>query len=212
MPDISESLSPSVTTLEEYANQKLPDTRRKRSTDRTIENVLLAARWLLLPFYALLLIVLLPLLATAGREFMHLLPLAYAGTLSDVILAILSILDLVLLANLAMMVAVSSFESYVSRIDVEPASDRPEWLGKLDAGGVKVKVVVSITMIAAVHLLRDFMKDADPRRLILSAAVLLVFVLVAFVVARTGLHGNSHEVRTTFRRGAGTWTVSGTKK
>lgn len=192
VPNLSESVSPGVTTLEEYANQRLSDTRKRRSTGRTVENLLLAARWLLLPFYALLLIVLLPLLVAAGREFRHLLPLAYGGTGSDVILAILSILDLVLLANLVMMVAVSSFESYVSQIEVEPGTDRPEWLGKLDAGGVKVKVAVSITMIAAVHLLRDFMKDADPRTLMFSAAVLLVFVLVALVVAKTGSHGNSN--------------------
>ena len=122
----------------------------------------------------------------AAREFLHLLPMAYSGNGSDVILAILSILDLVLLANLVMMVAISSFESYVSQIELEPGADRPEWLGRLDAGGVKVKVAVSVTMIAAVHLLRDFMKDADPKRLIFSAAVLLVLVLVAFTVGRTG--------------------------
>jgi len=188
------------------------ETQKKRSTDRTIETLLLAARWLLLPFYALLLAVLLPLLAKVGREFLHLLPLAYAGTGSDVILAVLSILDLVLLANLVMMVAVASYESFVSKVEAEPGADRPEWLGRLDAGGVKVKVAVSITMIAAVHLLRGFMENADPRRLLTSAAVLLVFVLVTFVVARTGSHGTSHVSRTIVRRGTGAWTVSRSMK
>lgn len=198
MPCSSELLSPGRAGA--GAIEQPSEAQKKRSTDRTIETLLLAARWLLLPFYALLLAVLLPLLAKVGREFMHLLPLAYSGTGSDVILAVLSILDLVLLANLVMMVAVASYESYVSRIEAEPGADRPEWLGRLDAGGVKVKVAVSITLIAAVHLLRDFMENGDPRRLLTSAAVLLVFILVTFVVARTGLHGNSHAVRTTLRR------------
>lgn len=156
--------------------------------DRRIDNLFLAMRWLLLPFYALLLLTLVPLFYMLSRELVHLAPAALAGNGASVVLAVLSILDLVLLANLVMMVAVSSYESYVSRIEVESGADRPEWLGKLDTGGVKVKVAVSITMISAVHLLRSFMQDADPRQMILSAGVLLTFVISAFVVARTQTH------------------------
>ena len=65
-------------------------------------------------------------------------------------------------------------------------SDKPEWLGKLDSGGVKVKVAVSITLIAAVNLLRDFMKEQSPRELIFSGAVPLCFSIMSFVIARTG--------------------------
>jgi uncharacterized protein (TIGR00645 family) len=100
-------------------------------------------------------------------------------------------LDLRYWANLVVMVAVSSYESYVLQIEAEPGAGRPDWLGQLDAGGVKVKVAVSITLIAAVHLLRDFMKGAEPTRLLVAAAVVLVFVLAAFVVARIDSHGTS---------------------
>jgi len=154
--------------------------------DRKVENWLLASRWLLLPFYVVLLIALVPLFGMLVREFKHLMPLAFDGPESDVVLAMLSMLDLVLLANLVMMVAVSSFESYVSRIEVKGGADKPEWLGKLDSGGVKVKVAVSITLIAAVNLLRDFMKEESPRDLIFSGGVLLAFSIMSFVVARTG--------------------------
>jgi uncharacterized protein (TIGR00645 family) len=152
--------------------------------DRKIENWLLAARWLLLPFYAVLLIALVPLFFMLVREFKHLMPLAFGGLET-------AMLDLVLLANLVMMVAVSSFESYVSRIEVSAGADKPEWLGKLDSGGVKVKVAVSITLIAAVNLLRDFMKEESPRELIFSGAVLLSFTLMSYVIARTGSHAST---------------------
>src|ERR1700685_4629840 len=92
---------------------------------RKIENWMLAARWLLVPFYAVLLVALVPLFFMLIREFKHLMPLAFGGPDTDVVLAMLSMLDLVLLANLVMMVAVSSFESYVSRIEVS-GSDKPE--------------------------------------------------------------------------------------
>lgn len=154
---------------------------------RKIENGLLATRWLLLPFYAVLVVALVPLFFMLVREFKHLMPLAFGGADVDVVLAMLAMLDLVLLANLVTMVAISSFESYVSRIEVQ-GSDKPEWLGKLDSGGVKVKVAVSITLIAAVNLLRDFMKEASPREMIYSAAVLLSFCIMSFMIARTGSH------------------------
>ena len=159
--------------------------------DRKIENLLMATRWLLLPFYVLLLITLVPLFYMVVREVIHLMPAASSGSDADLVLIVLSVLDLVLLANLVLMVAVSSFESYISRIEVEEGADRPEWLGKLDSGGVKVKVALSITMISAVHLLRDFMKDTDPRQLVLSSAVLLSFVLTSFLVAKSGIHGSA---------------------
>lgn len=158
--------------------------------DRKIESWLLSARWLLLPFYAVLLIALVPLFFMLIREFRHLMPLAFGGPETDVVLAMLSMLDLVLLANLVMMVAVSSFESYVSRIEVGAGGDKPEWLGKLDSGAVKVKVAISITLIAAVNLLRDFMKEESPRQLIFSAAVLLSFCIMSFTIGRTGGHAS----------------------
>ena len=154
--------------------------------EKKVESLLLSARWLLAPFYALLLITLIPLFVMSFKEVLHLFPAAMSGLEADVVLIVLSMLDLVLLANLIMMVAVSSFESYISRIEAGTQEDRPEWLGKLDSGGVKVKVAVSIAMIAAVHLLRDFMKESDPRQLLIPAGVLLVFVTTAFVMSRTG--------------------------
>ncbi len=77
-----------------------------------------------------------------------------------------------------------------SRIE-KSGSDKPEWLGKLDSGGVKVKVAVSITLIAAVNLLRDFMKEESPRELIFSGGVLLSFCIMSFMIARTGSHHSS---------------------
>ena len=149
--------------------------------DRKVESWLLASRWLLLPFYIVLLIALVPLFSMLVREFKHLMPLSFGGADTDVVLAMLSMLsmlDLVLMANLVLMVAVSSFESYVSRIEVHGGGDKPEWLGKLDSGGVKVKVAVSITLIAAVNLLRDFMKEESPRDLVFSGAGLLSFCIM----------------------------------
>lgn len=158
--------------------------------DRTIERLLLGLRWMLLPLYLSLLAAMLSIYVMVGRELWHV--SIDIMTLDDIelVVALCSLLDLVLLANLLVMVAVSSYESYIARIDL-PGGDKPEWLGKLDSGNVKVKVAVSVSMISAIHLLRAFLRDDSGDRLIVLAGVHVVFVLSTLGVAlvdRTARH------------------------
>src|SRR5215470_14843634 len=160
--------------------------------ERVIERFILGARWLLLPLYAALLLSVIGLYVMVGRELIHLVEGLPQVTETDLVLSILALLDLVLIANLLVMVAVSSYESFISRIHSAEEADKPEWLGKLDSSNVKVKVALSIVMISAIHLLRAFMNDQNTERLLVLAAVHLVFVgsalLLAFIdkIGRTG--------------------------
>jgi uncharacterized protein (TIGR00645 family) len=83
--------------------------------ERWIEGALLSARWMLLPLYVALLAAVLAIFAMVGREMLHLLRLLAEGTDIEMLLVILSVLDLVLVANLLVMVAISSYESFISR-------------------------------------------------------------------------------------------------
>lgn len=155
-----------------------------------IETLLLGLRWLLLPLYLALLLSLLAIYAIVGRELWHV--ASDIGTMTDIELVVIlcSVLDLVLLANLLVMVAVSSYESYVSRIAMT-GDNKPEWLGKLDSGNVKVKVAVSVSMISAIHLLRAFLEDEPANQLMVLAGVHVVFILSTLGVAlvdSTGRH------------------------
>ena len=170
-------------------------TPHARSIEHRIENLLLSARWLLFPLYAALLLAMLAIYVMVGREMVLLFLRAADASESDVILIVLAVLDLVLVANLVVMVAISSFESFISKIDVGAADNKPEWLGKLDSGNVKTKVALSIVMISAIHLLRAFMNDATTERLLVLAAVHAVFVGSALVLAfvdRTARAGGGH--------------------
>jgi uncharacterized protein (TIGR00645 family) len=89
------------------------------------------------------------------------------------------------------MVGVSSYESYISRIEAEGLANKPEWLGKLDSGNVKVKVALSIVMISAIHLLRAFMNEQATDRLMVLAGVHLVFVASALLLAFVDRIGRS---------------------
>lgn len=151
--------------------------------ERRLETLLLGARWLLLPLYLALLATVLALYALVGRELLHLVTGLAGATETELVLLLLSVLDLVLIANLVVMVAISSYESFISRIDPGLASSQPEWLGKLDSSNVKLKVSLSIVMISAIHLLRAFLRDTDTTRLLVLAGVHLVFVVSTLLIA-----------------------------
>lgn len=161
--------------------------------DRLIESLLLGTRWLLLPLYVALLASVLAIYVMVGRELLHL----FGGILtipeSELVLVLLAVLDLCLVANLLVMVAISSYESFISRIDVAQETAKPEWLGKMDSANVKLKVSLSIVMISAIHLLRAFMMDTDTAKLVVMAGVHMVFVASAVLLAVVDrLHRKAH--------------------
>jgi uncharacterized protein (TIGR00645 family) len=149
--------------------------------DRLMEVVVLGLRWLLLPLYFALFAVLFGVYGMVGKDLWYLAADFSNFHDTDLVLLLCDVLDLVLVANLLVMVAVSSYESYISRIAV-PVGGRPEWLGKLDSRNVKVKVAVAVTMISMIHLLRAFMKS-PLRELMVLAGVQVVFVASALGIA-----------------------------
>lgn len=150
--------------------------------DRLIEELMLGLRWLLLPLYLALFAVVFGIYAMVGKDLWHLAAEFSKFHDTDLVLLLCDVLDLVLVANLLVMVAVSSYESYLSRITA-PANRGPDWLGKLDIGNVKVKVAVAVTMISMIHLLRAFMKGQALHDLTILAGVQVVFVIAALGIA-----------------------------
>ncbi len=153
--------------------------------ERYIEALLLTARWLLVPLYLALLVSVLAIYGLVARELYHVAETIMIIREAELVLAVLSVLDLVLVANLAVMVAVSSYETFVQRIQTSDVA-RPEWLGTMDAGNVKLKVSLAIVMISAINLLRGFLMDAPAERLPLMAGVHLVFLASTLTIAFVG--------------------------
>ena len=154
--------------------------------ERYIEALLLSARWLLVPLYMALLFSVLAIYALVGREIVHVAGDIMTIREGELVLAVLSVLDLVLVANLLVMVAVSSYESFVQRIATDEAESGPEWLGRMDAGNVKLKVSLAIVLISAINLLRGFMLDTPSERLPLMAGVHIVFLVSTLTIALVG--------------------------
>ena len=122
-----------------------------------IEKTLFASRWLLAPLYLGLSLALVALGIKFFQEVYHVLSHILVASESDMVLTLLALIDLVLVGSLIVMVMFSGYENFVSRLEVGEEADKLGWLGKLDAGTLKLKVAASIVAISSIHLLRAFM-------------------------------------------------------
>jgi uncharacterized protein (TIGR00645 family) len=125
--------------------------------ERSIEKLLFASRWLLAPVYLGMSLALIALGIKFFQEVFHVLSHIWTMKEADMVLTILALVDLVLVASLVVMVMFSGYENFVSRMEIDKDTDKLGWLGKLDAGTLKLKVAASIVAISSIHLLRAFM-------------------------------------------------------
>ena len=127
-----------------------------KAIEHFLETLIFNSRWLLAPFYLGLVVGIGLILVKFGQEFFHILPHVFETKESDLVLAILSLVDMSLVANLLLIIIFSGYENFVSKIDTADHEDRPEWMGKVDFSGLKVKVIASIVAISAIELLKTF--------------------------------------------------------
>ena len=155
--------------------------------ERILERILFSSRWLLAPFYLGLVIVLFILVVKAMQELAHFVVGAFGATEADVILGALAMIDLALTGSLIVIVIFSGYENFVSRIDADEHRDWPEWMGKIDFTGLKLKLMSSIVAISAIQVLKAFMnvKNVPDRDLTWYVILHLVFVGSGLVLALT---------------------------
>lgn len=162
--------------------------------EKFFERVMYASRWLLAPVYIGLSFALLALAVKFFQEIFHILPHVFELSESDLILAILSMIDMGLVGGLLVMVMFSGYENFVSSLDIG-GSEKLSWLGKMDAGSLKNKVAASIVAISSIHLLRVFMdiKAIANDKLMWYVIIHLTFVLSALIMAFIDrMHRDSH--------------------
>ena len=102
---------------------------------------------------------------------------------SELVLAVLAMIDMALVGSLIVMVMFSGYENFVSTIDAK-GTDSLNWLGKLDAGTLKLKVAASIVAISSIHLLRVFVKvkETDNDKIMWYVIVHMTFVVSAVLL------------------------------
>ncbi|QIK38888.1 TIGR00645 family protein [Caldichromatium japonicum] len=152
--------------------------------ERIIERLLYASRWLLAPVYLALSLGLIALSVKFFQELYHLFSHILEISESDMVLVVLALIDLSLVGSLLVMVMFSGYENFVSRIDVREGSDELDWIGKLDAGTLKLKVAASIVAISSIHLLKIFVNvpHVPNDKLLWYVVIHLTFVVSALLM------------------------------
>lgn len=150
--------------------------------ERLIENIMYSARWILAPIYLGLSLALLLLGVKFFQELIHVAPTILNIAEADLVLLVLSLIDLALVGGLLVMVMISGYENFVSQLDVGEDQEKLSWLGKVDSATLKSKVAASIVAISSIHLLKVFMnaQNIDNDKLLWYVVIHLTFVASAF--------------------------------
>ena len=154
---------------------------------QAMEAFIFWSRWLQAPLY-------LGLIAAQGvyvyqfmHELLHLVTKAGELSETEVMLIVLGLIDVVMIANLLIMVIIGGYETFVSRLELEGHPDQPEWLSHVNASVLKVKLGTAIIGISSIHLLKTFINAAnyDLKVLVWQTVIHVVFLLSALAIALT---------------------------
>ncbi|MCK9505496.1 MAG: TIGR00645 family protein [Porticoccaceae bacterium] len=152
--------------------------------ERIFEKSMYATRWLLAPIYLGLSVALFALGVKFFMELFHVLPNLFTVSEMDLVLLVLSLVDISLVGGLIVMVMFSGYENFVSQLDLDDSQDKLNWLGKLDTASLKNKVAASIVAISSIHLLKIFMNapQIDNDKLLWYVVIHLTFVISAVLM------------------------------
>ena len=145
------------------------------------------SRWLQAPLYVGLIVAQAVYVYHFMVELKHLVLGVQQMGATDIMLLVLGLIDVVMIANLLIMVIVGGYETFVSRLNLEEHPDEPEWLSHVNAGILKVKLAMALIGISSIHLLKTFINadHLNPDTIKWQVVIHLTFVVSALVMAYT---------------------------
>jgi uncharacterized protein (TIGR00645 family) len=150
-----------------------------------LQSLILWSRFLQVPLYLGMAIALLLFSVKFYQELSHSFLNLGTSTESELILTVLNMIDLLLVANLMVMIIISGYESFIEPIMVGKDNQKPGWLSSVDPGTIKIKVATSIAGISSIHLLTSFL-DSDKlssEKLMWQTIIHITFVISALLLA-----------------------------
>jgi uncharacterized protein (TIGR00645 family) len=150
-------------------------------------NAVFASRWLQAPLYFGLIIAQAVYVYHFGVELLHLVLNTKTVSETEIMLVVLGLIDVVMIANLLLMVIVGGYETFVSRLRLEDHPDQPEWLEHVNAGTMKVKLSMALIGISSIHLLKTFIEapNLSQQTMMWQVIIHMTFVLSAMAMAYT---------------------------
>jgi uncharacterized protein (TIGR00645 family) len=150
--------------------------------ETVFEKIIFSSRWIQAPLYAGLILGGMLYTYKYLVELIHLCTSINEITETALMLGVLTLVDITMVANLLIMVIVGGYSTFVSRLDIDQHEDKPEWLQKIDAGSLKVKLAGS-----SIHLLQTFIniKNNESEHVMWQVIIHVVFLFSALMLAYT---------------------------
>ncbi|MBL8442474.1 MAG: TIGR00645 family protein [Zoogloeaceae bacterium] len=166
-----------------------------KQIESTFERMLFVSRWLLAPVYFGLILALVLLLLKFAKEVWHLYAEIWSASGADVIIGVLTLVDISLIMSLLIIIMFSGYENFVSKMeDLHNHADRPEWMGHIGFADLKIKLIGSIVAISGIELLKSFMNidNVSDRHLGWMIGIHLTFVVSGLLYALMDRMSGSH--------------------
>jgi uncharacterized protein (TIGR00645 family) len=159
-----------------------------KSVEGPLEAAIFSSRWVLAPFYIGLVLSMALLLYAFAKEFIGFLPEIPTAKSGVIIITVLSLVDIVMVANLVLVIVFAGYETFVSKIhSAANHEDRPDWMGLVSFSDLKIKLMGTIVAISGIDLLKTFLnvgayqRDEIMWRVLLHLTFVLSGVLFALM-------------------------------
>ena len=152
-----------------------------------ISQMIFWSRWLQAPLYLGLIVAQAVYVFHFMVELIHLVSVAKTITEAEIMLIVLGLIDVVMIANLLIMVIIGGYETFVSRLNLTDHPDQPEWLSHVNAATMKIKLSMALIGISSIHLLKTFINAENMTEATMKWQVIIhiTFILSAIAMAYT---------------------------
>lgn len=152
--------------------------------DTTLKNIIIFSKWFQLPLYLGLIVGGCLYTYRYVIELIHLATTINVITENELMMGVLLLVDIVMVANLLVMVIIGGYSTFVSKINMGNDKDMPDWLDSISAGTLKIKMSTALVGISGIHLLQTFinLQGADTTKVVLQIAVHMTFVVSALLL------------------------------
>jgi len=163
--------------------------------EKRVERVIFFSRWLQMPIYLGLIVATIMYSIKFMIQLWHLVSDFSSLNENTIMLSVLGLIDISMVINLLVVVFIGGYWTFVSKIEFERHTDKPDWLNKINASTLKIKLIISLVSISGVHLLKTFvdihnipMQDA-----LLQIGIHLVFLISVVMLAYADKTMHSHD-------------------
>jgi uncharacterized protein (TIGR00645 family) len=145
----------------------------------TLDKLILTSRWILAVFFVGLMLALAIYAVRFAYKLWKFAANIFVNDDNRILIDLLHLLDSALVASLVVMVALSSYDSLVSRLATDDDPQRKSWITNVDPGNLKVKLSTALIAISAIHLLQIVMQvsDYDDRSIYAAVTIHGLFLL-----------------------------------